>query len=77
MINYNIHPFLAGGFAGVSSWVFSYPFDTIKTRLQSGEYNNWRKSIYKGKLFSGINIAIFRAFLVNSISFWMYENLKS
>ena len=72
-----IHPFFAGGVAGVSSWLFSYPFDTIKTRLQSGDYNNWKNCILKGNLFSGLNIAIFRAFLVNSISFWIYENLKN
>jgi solute carrier family 25 carnitine/acylcarnitine transporter 20/29 len=27
--------FLAGGFSGAITWTFSFPFDTIKTRMQA------------------------------------------
>jgi hypothetical protein len=33
-------PFLAGGLAGCSSWLFIYPVDYIKTVIQSQSLSN-------------------------------------
>ena len=31
----NYHPLISGGVAGALSWLFTYPIDTVKTRVQS------------------------------------------
>ena len=73
IINQNISPFYAGGIAGVSSWLFTYPIDTIKTRMQSGKTSTLYDSILLGNLFKGLNICLLRAFLVNSVGFYTYD----
>ncbi|XP_033209402.1 mitochondrial basic amino acids transporter-like [Belonocnema kinseyi] len=70
---------LAGGLAGTASWIFTYPLDVVKSRLQadtSGKYSSaldcFRKSInsegYKC-LFRGLNSTIIRAFPTNAATF--------
>ena len=68
--------FTSGSVAGVSSWLFTYPLDVIKTRLQSGNSKNWKTAILKGGLFNGLSICLIRSFIVNGISFTLYEYLK-
>merc|ERR1712130_666333 len=69
--------FIPGGIAGVISWIIGYPLDTLKTRIQSGFYNN---SISVRSLrrnyslsFYGLMPALYRAALLNSCIFLMYE----
>jgi len=77
---------IAGGFAGSISWASIYPFDVLKTRLQtqpdvpSPRYNGivdcFRKSVKaEGPrfLFKGLTTTIVRAFPVNSVTFLVYE----
>jgi len=64
---------MSGGISGASSWIITYPFDTIKTRIQSGIFNNMIDCIKYGNLYKGINISILRSLVVNSISFYVYE----
>ncbi|KAK7402302.1 hypothetical protein VNO78_14459 [Psophocarpus tetragonolobus] len=76
---------LSGGMAGVVSWVFSYPLDVIKTRLQaqtpsSRKYNGilhcLRNSIQEEGflvLWRGLGTALTRAFVVNGAIFSAYE----
>ncbi|XP_022917808.2 mitochondrial basic amino acids transporter-like [Onthophagus taurus] len=73
---------LAGGTAGVISWIISYPIDVIKSRMQIdgmngiNEYKNsmdcLKKTVEQGgyrSLFRGLMPAIIRAFPVNAACF--------
>lgn len=71
----NYNSFISGGLSGMLSWLFTYPFDTIKTRIQSGDCNNWSSSIKKGNLMSGIGICLIRSGIINSFSFTIYDYL--
>jgi len=77
----------AGGISGALSWLFVYPMDIIKTKIQTApvqssnptESRIWyvgRSIVRKNGwrcLFNGVGIAILRAFPVNAIIFPMYE----
>ncbi|XP_004852461.1 solute carrier family 25 member 45 isoform X2 [Heterocephalus glaber] len=78
---------VAGGFAGIGSWVTATPFDVIKARMQMGCVN---QRAYKGMLdcivtsfrqeglgvfFRGFTINSARAFPVNAVTFLSYEYL--
>ncbi|CAL5210706.1 unnamed protein product [Lathyrus oleraceus] len=76
---------VAGGLAGAVSWVFCYPFDVVKTRLQGqtpsaikykGIYDCFAKSIKEEGyvvLCRGLGTAVSRAFVVNGAIFAAYE----
>lgn len=72
----NINIITAGGFSGVINWLFTYPLDIIKTR-QMTYCCTFKEGFLKGNLFSGLNICLIRAFLVNAIGFYSYELLKN
>jgi solute carrier family 25 carnitine/acylcarnitine transporter 20/29 len=72
--------FCAGGIAGIVSWLNCYPFDPIKTLIQTTnndktltQYQAYKIIVnergVKG-LFRGINPVLFRAFFVHSIVFY-------
>lgn len=67
--------FLCGGFAGLSSWVFTYPIDTIKTRMQNDSCKSIKEAFNRGKLYNGFLICIFRSFFVNGVNFYSYEKI--
>lgn len=73
----NINSFLSGGIAGVISWTIIYPIDTIKTRIQSNKKLKYLDAIKKNCYFRGYQMCIIRGFLVNGISFFIYDLLKS
>lgn len=70
---------MAGGLAGTSSWIFTYPIDVIKSRLQadvqsrySGAMDCLRQSISAegyACLYRGLNSTIIRAFPTNAATF--------
>ncbi|XP_065866036.1 mitochondrial arginine transporter BAC2 [Euphorbia lathyris] len=77
---------VAGGLAGVASWVSCYPLDVIKTRLQAQTQSSPKK--YNGVLhclqrsvaeegyhvlWRGLSTAVARAFVVNGAIFSAYE----
>ena len=64
------NPWISGGLAGVLSCIVTYPIDTLKTRRQIGDKST-------NNLFRGIGFSVVRAFIVNGISFWMYETFVS
>lgn len=75
----------AGGCAGVASWVFCYPLDVVKSRLQgqadaspkyTGIVDCFKKSVREEGfpvLWRGLGTAVARAFLVNGAIFSAYE----
>ena len=76
LINNNINPFVAGGITGCMSWISCYPIDVIKTRIQSGECRTVTESIKMKNLWRGISVCLYRAFIVNAIGFYTYEQSK-
>ncbi|XP_017978962.1 PREDICTED: mitochondrial arginine transporter BAC2 isoform X3 [Theobroma cacao] len=77
---------IAGGLAGVASWICCYPLDVVKTRLQAQspsspqKYNGiidcLQKSVKQegfGVLWRGLGTAVARAFVVNGAIFSAYE----
>jgi hypothetical protein len=77
---------LAGGLTGGFTWAVIYPFDIIKTRIQTAPLDTplERRRIVAvcrdivqnhgwQHLFRGLNITVFRAFPVNAIIFPVYE----
>jgi len=69
--------FAAGGLAGMAAWTVSYPLDTIKTRLQSGDFKDWRSSLKAGQIWKGYGVCIVRAGLVNAVGWLVYEKYLS
>ena len=72
---HNFPIFISGGFAGISSWVFTYPFDTIKTRLQNNSCNSIKQAMKQGGLCNGLTICLFRSFIVNGVNFYCYNKM--
>lgn len=77
---------LAGGSTGALTWLMIYPFDIIKTRIQTAPMDTplekrrmlavGRDIVQKegfGALFRGLNVTLIRAFPVNGIIFPVYE----
>ncbi|XP_063982756.1 mitochondrial basic amino acids transporter-like [Diachasmimorpha longicaudata] len=70
---------IAGGLAGTASWIFTYPIDVIKSRLQADVHGKFLGSIDCLKksvrdegiscLFKGLNSTILRAFPTNAATF--------
>jgi solute carrier family 25 carnitine/acylcarnitine transporter 20/29 len=69
-----ISNFLNGGTAGWFSWLFTYWIDTIKTRVQTNQYTNYKEAFKAGNLMSGFKYCSLRCFISNAIIFSIYEN---
>jgi len=76
---------LAGGLSGAWTWVIIYPFDVIKTSIQTSALERrLRKSMWTvgyelvvehgwRHMFRGLGVTLIRAFPVNAIIFPTYE----
>jgi hypothetical protein len=62
---------VSGAIAGVASWLFTYPMDVYKTNVQTGIHT---KQIF---ITRGLGVCLTRAFLVNGIGFYVYEQIKN
>lgn len=76
------YPFISGGISGCVSWLITYPIDTMKTIKQSNDnlnINDIIKMAKKGeiKIWNGFLACQCRAFIVNGISFVIYEYFRS
>jgi len=67
---------ISGGIAGMCSWLFTYPLDTLKTRKQLNPSQSFKQIFNTGPLFNGIYITLIRSFIVNGIGFMMYKSLR-
>jgi len=73
---HNIPIFLSGSLAGFNSWLFTYPIDTIKTRIQNESCKTIKEAISKGSLFKGLQICLIRSILANGVNFYSYEKMN-
>ncbi len=64
---------LSGGLAGIVTWTFTYPFDVIKTRIQSNIKLTTKEAINQKNIWKGFYPCIIRSFIVNSVGFTVYE----
>ena len=77
---------LAGGCSGALTWALIYPFDVVKTRIQTAPLTTpiekrrivyMFRAIYKEHgiqyFFRGLGVTLLRAFPVNAIIFPVYE----
>ena len=75
---------IAGGLAGIATWVPAMPFDVVKSLIQAdsakAEYSGiWDciRNLYRsrgiGGFFTGIQLVWFRAFTVNAVTFLFYK----
>lgn len=67
---------LHGGAAGVACWLVSYPADTVKTRIQSGQCQTIGQALAHRRLWTGIAPCLIRSFIVNACGFYTYERFK-
>jgi len=79
--NTQIPTFLSGGISGFSSWLFTYPIDTIRNRYMIKPENGLKEIIritmlQKG-LWNGFSLCAARSFLVNGVGFMVYEFLHN
>jgi solute carrier family 25 carnitine/acylcarnitine transporter 20/29 len=68
--------YVSGGIAGLSNWTVTYPIDVVKTRQL---INNLSiiESVKIGNLWKGYIPCAIRAITVNSIGFYVYDELKA
>ncbi len=77
MRDQHIPIFLSGSIAGASSWFFTYPIDTIKTRIQNESCQTIKQAYRKGNLYSGVGVCLIRSFIVNGVNFSCYEHMNT
>ena len=73
---YKYNPLLAGGLSGWLSWLFTYPIDVVKSRVQSDKCTTMMEGFKQGKLWKGFGLCSLRGVLVNSVGFWIYDYLQ-
>ena len=74
------HKFVYGSLAGCISWIFIYPADVIKTRLQldhtMGLIDHIKYAYNEKILYRGFSLSILRAIPLHGGAFFGYEYLK-
>lgn len=69
--------FNSGGIAGLLSWIYSYPFDKIKTLNQCNLHYNVNSSYSLYSLYKGFTLVAIRSILVNSCLFSVFKLLNT
>jgi hypothetical protein len=68
--------FISGAMAGINSWFFTYPIDTLKTRMQLYTNKSFADLLKMGKLYNGLSVTLLRAVIVNGFNFQLYTFLQ-
>lgn len=71
----NHTPFISGSFAGIMSWLTSYPLDTIRSRQISQNINMY-EAFKMGQLFKGITPCLIRAALTNGAIWTIVDKMN-
>lgn len=66
---------VAGGLAGIITWGITFPLDVLKTRMQSESYKTLKDALFFKGIYRGIVPCLVRAICINSVSFYIYENM--
>ena len=81
-------PFIAGGVGGTMYWAFNYPFDYVKTLMQTDKLGDFKykstlqcfQESYKnhgmGGFFKGYLICMMRSFPVNAAAIVVYRLMQ-
>lgn len=71
-------PFIKAGICANLAWITVWPIDVVKTRRQSGKYNDrsvlWllRDALTKGDMYRGLSVGMMRSFIANGASMEVY-----
>ena len=65
--------FFNGAIGGCTGIIVSHPFDTIKTRMQSGQSKTFMEAIQQRRLYSGLSAPLGGVFFEKSIVFGCYD----
>ena len=65
--------FVAGGLSGVTAWVVIYPFDRVKTLVQSG---NSVEHLNVLNIYKGCGLSLVRAMIMHGCVFYFFHKLK-
>lgn len=74
--NFGFHPLLAGALSGLSNWTFTYPIDVIRNR-QIVNGISAKEAYLQGELWRGFSLCAVRALIVNSVGFYVYEQVAN
>ena len=81
-------PMIAGGVGGTFYWVFNYPFDYVKTLMQSDKFGDFKyptmmscfREQYRiggwSTFFKGYGICMMRSFPVNAAAVATYRTMQ-
>lgn len=80
-----LRKFLAGGFTGVTSWIFAYPLDTLKSQMQVETGSSkliplLRKTVKEQgffRLYRGITVMWLRSFPTAATSLLFFESIRN
>ena len=78
-LNTNYNSFFSGGMAGCVAWTMTYPIDVLKTQQMTTNYsikNCIKLNKNPRDYWRGYTPCLARSFIVNGVSFYIYDNLK-
>lgn len=75
--------FAAGGIAGPLSWLVTYPFDIVKTQIQTSDERFMRQVFSKGYkeaglnfFFKGMTATLYRGILIDGVTMPVFDYLN-